>query len=253
MPKTILIANWKMQLLNKQAKEIATGLKNIVKENTNNVEVVLCPSFTALSGLNKIIKDSSIKLGAQNVFYHESGAYTGEISPLQLKELGVEYIIVGHSERRQYLKETDADVNLKIKTCLKNNLIPIVCVGETFEERSSGKTEVTLIRQLTNGLKDIKLNEQEKIIIAYEPVWVIGRGQAVEPEEAKRIAQVISKVLLDFFPPEIIKNNITVLYGGSVDASNVNNFIVDNLLSGVLVGGASLNIEKFSAIIKTLV
>lgn len=252
MSKTILIANWKMQLQNKEAVEVASGLKNIIKENINNTEVILCPSFTALQGVAEIIKDSPIKLGAQNVFYQEKGSYTGEISSLMLNELGVAYAIVGHSERRQFLKETDEDVNLKLKICLKNNLIPIMCIGETFEERSSGKTEVTLIHQLTIGLEDIKLNEQEKIIIAYEPVWVIGRGQAVEPEEAKRIAQIISKVLLDFFSPEIIKNNISIIYGGSVDADNVNSFISDNLLTGVLVGGASLNIEKFSKIIEVL-
>jgi len=255
MNKIYLIANWKMQLKNQEAVDLVLALKqeyqNIkIQEKT---ELILCPSFTALQKVGDDIKDSHIKLGAQNVFYHEKGAYTGEISPWQLKELGVEYVIVGHSERRQFLCETDIDVNLKIKTCLSNNLTPIMCIGETFEERRFGKTAVTLIRQITRGLEDVKLENNQKLIIAYEPVWVIGRGQAVESEEALTAAKIIKRLLLDLFPSNLIEKNINIIYGGSVDANNVKNFIMSGLLDGVLVGGASLDFEKFSKIIQAVI
>lgn len=263
--KIYLIANWKMQLSNNKAADLANLLKheNIKALKSSyggspagrqeQIEIILCPSFTALEKVGEGLKGSEIQLGAQNVFYHEKGAYTGEISTLQLKEIGVKYVIVGHSERRQFLNENDHDVNLKIKACLQNNLIPIMCIGETFEERRFGKTAVTLIRQLTRGLEDVKLENDQKIIIAYEPVWVIGRGQAVDPEEAIQTAQIIKRVLLDFFAPEIIANNISIIYGGSVDSGNIKNFIVPGLLEGVLVGGASLTFEKFSKIIQVLI
>jgi len=263
--KTHIIANWKMQLSNQEATDLAVALSRETKSSVQKqIEIILCPSFTALVQVSAIIRgDSSpdfrrgqndirLQLGAQNIFYHDKGAYTGEISPLQLKELKVKYAIIGHSERRQFLNENDHDVNLKIKACLLNSLTPIMCIGETFEERRLGKTAVALIRQLTRGLEDVKLENDQKLIIAYEPVWVIGRGQAVDPEEALQAAQIIKRVLLDFFTPEIIANNITIIYGGSVDAGNVKNFVVPGLLEGVLVGSASLTFEKFSKIIDVL-
>jgi triosephosphate isomerase (TIM) len=248
--KIYLIANWKMQLLNKESADLAQVLKQEKKKK--GIEIILCPSFTALGEVGEAIEKSEIKLGAQNVFYHEKGAYTGEISAAQLNELGVEYVIVGHSERRQYQKETDEEINQKIKIILENNLTPILCVGEKFEERQIGKTDLVLIKQITKGLQDLKLNKEQKLIIAYEPVWVIGSGQAVEPKEALHAAEVIQNLLPEFFSQELIKNNISIVYGGSVDENNVNDFIVPGVLDGVLVGGASLKADKFTKLIKAV-
>ncbi len=240
-----------MQLLNSEAEDLANSLKHKDIKTLKQIELILCPSFTALSNVGKIISGSGIKLGAQNVFYHEKGAYTGEVSPLQLKETGVEYVIIGHSERREYLGESDEEVNRKVNICLDNDLIPIICVGETFDERQIGKTDLVLIKQVSRALEDVSVSKEteKKIIIAYEPVWVIGTGQAVKPEEAKHAAQVIKHTLLDFFDKEIIEKNISIIYGGSVDESNVRDFIEPGLLNGVLVGGASLSIEKFMPLI----
>lgn len=251
MKKTYLIANWKMQLSNSEAVKLTEELKNSIT-NENNAEIILCPSFTALSKINEVLKGNPIKLGAQNVWYHEKGQYTGEISPIQLKELGVEYVIIGHSERRQHLKETDEDVNRKAKICLDNNITPIVCVGETFDERRTGQTDLILIRQVSKALEDLQLKNNQNLIIAYEPVWVIGSGQAIKPEDAQHVAQVIQHELLNFFDKKITDEQISIIYGGSIDANNVNDFIQPGLIDGVLVGGASLTAEKFLPLINSL-
>lgn len=273
--KIYLIANWKMQLLNREAENLASQILQEYKkkeEQEKGLEIILCPSFTALAQVSTIIKgDSSVaplpqndirlKLGAQDVFYHEKGAYTGEVSVLQLKEIGVEYVLIGHSERRQHLNETDEDVNRKVNICLDNGLTPILCVGETFDERRIGKTDLVLIRQVSRALEDVELPRPDgnrdsaskiELIIAYEPVWVIGSGQAVKPEEAEHVARVIKHTLLDFFDKETIEKNITIIYGGSVDADCISDFIMPGLLDGVLVGGASLTAEKFIPLITQL-
>ncbi len=245
-----LIANWKMQLLEKELTDLTTQIITQNKKTPLPGELILAPHFSALKTIGNLIKNTPLKLAAQNLFYHERGAYTGEISPLQLAELNVPYVIIGHSERRAFLHETDSDVNAKIKIALKNNLTPILCIGETFEERKLGKTELTLIRQIIRGLEDVNLNDQQKLIIAYEPVWVIGTGQAVKPLEAENAALVIRKVLLDYFTPEQIEKNISLIYGGSVDANNVAGFIIPELMTGALVGTASLTAEKFLPIME---
>lgn len=251
--KIYLIANWKMQLLDNEAVDLTTKIipeyKNI---NNKNLELILCPTFTALSKVGEIIKKTDLKLGAQNVWYHEKGSYTGEVSPCQLKELGVEYIIIGHSERRQNLNETNEEINRKINICLDNQITPILCVGETFDERRLGKTDLILMTQVSQALEDIELKKNQKIIIAYEPVWVIGSGQAIEPKDAEHSAQVIKQTLLDFFDKEVIEKNIFITYGGSVEENNVKEFIQPGLLEGVLVGGASLSIEKFLPLVHRL-
>ncbi|MFH1456551.1 MAG: triose-phosphate isomerase [Patescibacteria group bacterium] len=250
MKKTYLIANWKMQLNKSDSVRLAVEVAKNYNHN-NNLEIILAPSFTALTDVRRKLKNSNIKLASQNVFYHEKGQYTGEISPIQLKELSVEYVIIGHSERRQYLHETDEDINKKIKIVLENGLIPIVCVGETMNERQDNKTDLVLIRQVSKALEDIKL-DNEKLIIAYEPVWVIGTGQAVGPQEAEHAVEVIKYNLLENFSEENLKNNIHIIYGGSVDAENINDFLKIDLISGALVGGASLNADKFLNIIKKI-
>ncbi|MBU4482225.1 triose-phosphate isomerase [Candidatus Parcubacteria bacterium] len=253
MKKTYLIANWKMNLLNKQAEDLALEILDNVKNIENkNLEIVLCTSFTALDGVGEIIRDSDIKLGAQNVFYHNKGSYTGEVSSTQLKEQGVKYVIIGHSERRKYLNETDEDINKKIIIALENNLIPILCIGETMEERQDSKTDLVLIRQISKAMEDVELKDNQKLIIAYEPVWVIGTGQAVDIKEAEHSAQVTNQVLKDFFSQEIIKDNISIIYGGSVDADNINSFLEIDLISGALVGNASLLADNFLKIINKI-
>ena len=252
MKKKYLIANWKMQLNKSDSVRLAVEIVKEYKEPKKNLEIVLAPTFIAISSVKRKLKNSIIKLSAQNVFYHEKGSYTGEVSPLHLKELGVEYVIIGHSERRQYLKETNEEINRKINIVLDNDLTPIVCVGETMEERQDNKTDLTLIKQISKAMEDIKLKENQKIIIAYEPVWVIGTGQAVDPKEAKHAVEVIKYNLREYFNEETIKNNIYIIYGGSVDENNVNEFLKIDLIQGALVGGASLNINKFISIIRKI-
>lgn len=268
MNKTHLIANWKMQLLNSEAKNLASEIVNIDRAcfsslsdlgvddrhagNKENTEIVLCPSAVSIAPLSEILKNSAVKLGAQNLWPEQKGSFTGEISPTQLKELNVEYVILGHSERRKNNAEKDEQIHEKVKSALANDLTPIVCVGETFEERQEGQTDLVIINQVTKTLQGIQLDENQKIFIAYEPVWVIGSGQAVDPNEAKNTVRLIRKTMLDLLPQNIVENNLKVLYGGSVDAHNILNFIKPNLIDGVLIGGASLSIEKFKSIIEII-
>jgi len=253
MKKKIIIANWKMSLGLKETgsltSEILKGLKKI--KNLQNLEIVLCPSFIALPMVKELVKNSSLPifLGAQNVFWEEKGAYTGEVSVSMLKELGVNYIIVGHSERRDYLKEDDEMVHKKIRIVLDYNLIPILCIGETFEERQLGQKDYVIIKQLSTSLEGINFEKNDQLVIAYEPVWVIGSGQAVAPEEAEYTNQVIIQRLIDLFPMELVKNNFRIIYGGSVDSTNIKNF-ARRKIDGFLVGGASLEALEFLKIIE---
>lgn len=254
MKKNIIIANWKMNLGSKETetltKDIINGLKKIKK--IEKIEVVLCPSSTAMSTINNLTSKSPISLGAQNCFWEERGAYTGEISPAQLKELGSQYIIIGHSERRSHLKETDEMIHQKIKITLEVGLTPILCVGETFEERQRGVKDYVIINQVSKALEGLRLKTDQQLIIAYEPVWVIGSGQAVKPEEAEYINRVILQRVIDFYPLPIVRNNIRLIYGGSVDHTNVAEFMKQETIDGILVGGASLKAAEFVEIINLL-
>ncbi len=245
--KPIIIANWKMKLGISQSVELAKEIKKSASKNDN---IVICPSFVSLLEIAKVLKSSRIKLGGQDCFWEEAGAFTGEISASQLREVGCEYVILGHSERRTYLKETDEMVHQKIKMALAAKLTPIICVGETFEQRQQGAKDYILIQQTTKALAGAEISLNQKVIIAYEPVWVIGSGQAVEPGEAAAAHQVIRQALFDLFSPSLVKNNFSVIYGGSVDGTNVAQFTNLENTSGVLVGGASLNLKDFTAIIK---
>jgi len=249
--KNIVVANWKMNLKasarKKLVNEVKKGLRMIIR-----TEAVLCPSFISLQEVGKLIKKTHLKLGAQDVFWEEKGAYTGEVSPLMLEELGCDYVIVGHSERRKYLGETDEMVHKKMKAALEEGLIPILCVGETFEERQEGGRDYVIISQLSSALEGIELDKKQHLIIAYEPVWVIGSGQAVDPEEAGYVYNLIRQTLLDMFPLEIVNDNIRIIYGGSVDSSNVKPFLKQAKMQGVLVGGASLKAEEFVNIVKSI-
>lgn len=246
--KKIVIANWKMKLGFDESVKLARELAENYKEH-EDVEVVICPSAIALARVAEAIKDSPLKLGAQQIFYHENGSYTGQVSPAVVREIGAEYAIIGHSEQRK-LGETDDDVNRKIQAALRNDLIPVVCVGETFEQYQQKKTDVVIIQQVTAALADIKLQKNQKIILAYEPVWVIGSGQAVEHNVVEHIVQIIIHSTLDLETNLVDK--LQVIYGGSVDAGNVNEFIIGNLSTGVIVGNESLKAKNFLAILEKI-
>lgn len=243
--KKYIIANWKMKLSHKQSLKLARDMVKHYRARSD-AEVVLCPSFTSVEAVGEIIRDSSLKLGVQDVFYHDTGSYTGEVSAAVARELGAEYAIIGHSERR-ILGETNDEVNRKIQAAIKNDLIPVICVGETFDEYQNKKTEVVIIKQVTEALADVKLTEGQKIILAYEPVWVIGSGQAVEHEVVEQIVQIIIHTAADMDPG--LADKFEVIYGGSVDEENVNDFIIGNLSIGVIVGNNSLRADKFLKII----
>jgi triosephosphate isomerase len=222
--------------------------------NINKVDIVVCPSFLDLWLVGKILVEakSKIKLGAQNVFWEEKGAFTGEVSPRSLMEVGCQYVIIGHSERRENLWESDQMINQKIRTALKCGLTPIVCVGETFEERKRGQRDSIIERQVSRAFDGITKRDFKKIIVAYEPVWVIGIGQAVEPEDAAYSHHLIRKVLFKSYSPKMVERDLRVVYGGSVNPHNIKSFLGQEGIDGVLVGSASLHLEKLEAMIKNI-
>jgi triosephosphate isomerase len=238
----------------KETADLVLALYEELKEIVNQkLEIILCPSFVALNSVNDLLKKLTpriFELGAQDVFWQEKGAFTGEISPKMLEEVGCKYVIIGHSERRQNLNETDAMVNKKVKNVLKYNLTPIICVGETFEERQKGIRDVVVARQIGLALEGTEIFGTKKVIVAYEPVWVIGTGQAVEPEDAEHSHQIIRESLLEIFPLDVVERNFSIIYGGSVDSSNIKSFLDEEHIDGVLVGGASLKVDEFTKMIK---
>ncbi len=236
--------NWKMNLNVSQSISLVDEMIGQLDE-INNVEKVLCPPFTSLYALKELTKHTSIKLGAQNMYYKDKGAYTGEISPTMVADL-CEYVIVGHSERRQYFHESDASVNQKIKKAFESDLIPIFCVGESYEENNSGKTEDVISRQVTGGLMDIKPNP--KLIIAYEPVWAIGTGKAATSQQANNTIYLIRNILSSIWNKES-STAIRILYGGSVTNANIAEFISQSEIDGTLIGGASLSASDFIGIV----
>ncbi len=245
--KKIVIANWKMSLHLREsialAKDVAKGIGD-----TSATDVVLCPSFTALASVEPLLS-ARVALGAQDVFWEEKGAYTGEVAPQLLVEMGCRYVIIGHSERRQYLHETDAMVNKKTVAALRAGLTPIICVGETGDERRSGQKDYTVMRQVAEALKGVTLVGSQQIIVAYEPVWVIGTGQAVSGDDAEHMSQVIRHTIADTIPPATMAHACRVVYGGSVDAHNVTDFTRRAVIDGVLVGGASLKAPQFLSLV----
>jgi len=247
---SIIIANWKMNLSLEESVTLVKAIDERIGK-LKELELVICPSFVFLDRIGQFLsnKKSKIKLGAQDIFWEEKGAYTGEISGKMLKEMGCEYVIIGHSERRGYLNETDEMVHQKVKTALDERLIPIICVVESFRERGSGQKDYVVIKQVNYALKGIEVVGSQKIIIAYEPVWVIGSGQAVKPEEAEYTHQVIRQALLDLYSPDLIEKNFRIIYGGSVDGKNIKSFLQREMVDGVLVGGASIKVETFIALV----
>ena len=252
MRTPFVAGNWKM---NKNAAEARDLVNELVPElqTVENVDMVLCPPFTSLLAVSALIDGTNIGLGAQNLFWEESGAYTGEISPLMLAEF-CKYVIIGHSERRAFFNETDESVNKKVKAALKHNLLPIMCVGETFEENEAGLTEEIVARQVQKGLLDLDgfvyENLGSALTVAYEPVWAIGTGKAATVIGASEvISNVIRKTLSKVFGREF-SQRVRVLYGGSVKGNNAAEFFSDEEIDGALVGGAALKASEFVKIVK---
>ena len=247
--KPLIAGNWKMNKTISEALELANGIKRSCLDLTESVDIVLCPPFTALSEVAEVLTDSDIKLGAQDMHWQESGAYTGEISAVMLKDLGCSFVIIGHSERRQYFGETNEAVNKKIKAALKLDLSPIVCVGETLQERQKDKT-FDVVRNHTEGaLVDIDAKDMLKVTVAYEPVWAIGTGVNAKPEQAEVVQEFIRDLIEKRYNREV-SETIRILYGGSIKPENFKDLIAQQDLDGGLVGGASLEIDSFVKIVK---
>lgn len=238
----LLVANWKMHFVRAQAVEYLKVFTERVR-GVHKTELVLAPPFTLLETVGRALQGTAIRLAAQDLFYEREGAFTGEISPIMLKDLGCSYVIVGHSERRRLLGETDELINKKLKAALDAELIPILCVGETLEEHRAGKTQKVLETQICEALERLTLSEN--FVIAYEPVWAIGTGVNAEPEEAEASALFMRELLAQLSQIEIAKK-IRILYGGSVKLENFEGFLKQPNIDGALVGGASLDPEAFA-------
>jgi len=246
--KPIIAGNWKMNKLTSEAVELAREVKNKTGTIADR-EIVLCPPFTVLSSVKEVIKGSSIKLGAQNMYWEVRGAYTGEVSPTMLKDIGCNYVILGHSERRQYFGETNETVNKKAKIAFSIGLIPIVCVGETLRQREKGETLTVIEEQVKTGLSGLTKEESKGLVVAYEPVWAIGTGKTATPEEAEEVQRFIRKLLGQMFGKENAQA-IRILYGGSINPDNISVLMSCEDIDGGLIGGASLNVESFLKVVR---
>lgn len=251
MRKPIIAGNWKMYKTISEAIELANGLKRELFDlDSQDIDIVICPPYTALSEVYEVIADSNIQLGAQDLHWEQEGAFTGEVSALMLKDVGVKFVIIGHSERRQYFGETNETVNKKIKAVLKCGLNPIVCMGETLSERESDKTFKVLDDHIQNGLKDINEQDILKIVIAYEPVWAIGTGKNATAQQAQEAQKYIRDLLKSKYNKDIA-SNIRIQYGGSVKPENITELMSQPDVDGALVGGASLLVESFAKIVRS--
>ncbi|MGB9147159.1 MAG: triose-phosphate isomerase [Acidobacteriaceae bacterium] len=246
--KPLIAANWKMYKTPAQAQEYVKVFLPLVANHERD-EVVLCPSFTSLSVVIAAVTGSGVGVGAQNMYSAEEGAFTGETSPLMLKAIGATHVILGHSERRQYFCETDETVNKKLKTALKHELTPIVCVGEVLQEREAGKTEEVLLRQTRGVLAGITAAEAVPVVIAYEPVWAIGTGKTATPQMAAEAHGVIRGEVAKLLGAETAAA-LRILYGGSVKPENATALMAEEEIDGALVGGASLDAQSFGKIVK---
>lgn len=246
MRKLLIAGNWKMHKTIKEAIELVNGLKRELLD-CEKVDIAVCPTYTALSSVSDIVMDTNIKLGAQNMYWENQGAFTGEISPEMLKDCGCHYVIIGHSERRKYFGETDETVNKRIRAALSAGLYPIFCIGETLEEREKNVTMDVVKSQLSGGLAELTDQDVEKIVIAYEPVWAIGTGKTATPEQAQEVHAFIRSWLKENFSS--VAQGIRVLYGGSVKPENSKQLMAQEDIDGALVGGAALKVESFVGII----
>ncbi|MGQ9856889.1 MAG: triose-phosphate isomerase [Fervidobacterium sp.] len=245
----MLAGNWKMNKTPSEAQSFANTLMNALA-GFNSFDIYIAPVFVALDRVQEVINSSNIKLAAQNMYFEDNGAFTGEVSPKMLKELGVEAVIIGHSERRKIFGETDELINKKVKKALKEGLTPIFCIGETLEEREKGLTFCVLEKQVREGLYGISAEEVKKVVIAYEPVWAIGTGVVATPQQAQEAHEFVRKLLGQIYGEEVAQS-VTILYGGSVTPENFFGLFVKRDIDGALVGGASLK-ESFVELAKIM-
>lgn len=244
--KTLMAGNWKMH------KTIAEGVAfvNEMKTklaNRSDRHVLICVPFTMLHAVAEAAKGSSIMVGSENMFYEEKGAFTGEISPLMIKDAGANFTLIGHSERRAIFGETDEMINKKMKAAMAHHIIPVLCVGETLEEREGGKLEEVLTTQIKEAFAGISADDSKKVVIAYEPVWAIGTGKTASPQDADN-AHAICRKIVESLYGKAISDSMLILYGGSVKAANVDELIAMPNINGALVGGASLEVDEFARI-----
>ena len=246
MRKPIIAGNWKMNKTPAEAVELVKGLIPLVKDA--KCDVVVCPTAVCLSAVAEVIKGTNIKLGAQNVHFAEKGAYTGELSADMLKAVGCEYVIVGHSERRQYFGETDKTVNLRATAAVKAGLTAIICVGEMKDERVDGYTDIIVTYQTKMALKGLTAEELDHVVIAYEPVWAIGTGRTATAEQANETIGVIRKAIAEVYGDDVAQK-VRIQYGGSMKGSNVKGLMAQPEIDGGLIGGASLKAEDFAQVV----
>jgi triosephosphate isomerase len=243
MRKPLIVGNWKMNKTILESLSFVRALKTAVSD-VKDVDILICPTFVSINAVYNEIKRSNINVGAQNLFWEEKGAFTGEVSASMLKDVGCSYVLIGHSERRQYFGETNESVNKKIKATLSNGIIPIVCVGETLKEREENTTFQVIEKQIKESLSGLSCQEEIfKLVIAYEPVWAIGTDKTATPKQAQEVHAFIRKVCFQIYKD--VADNIRILYGGSVKPDNVSELMKQSDIDGGLVGGASLEVESF--------
>lgn len=243
MRKPIIAGNWKMHKTVDEAKRFASEVKNAIP-SSSEVDTVICAPALALAALVEESDETDLNVGAQTMHWEKEGAFTGEISPYHLKTLGVDYIIIGHSERRQLFAETDETVNKKVKAAIEYGLIPIVCVGETFEERKKGETETVIRTSVERAFETVSNKDMKNVVIAYEPIWAIGTGESATSEQANAVCKFIRGILKENFSEEVA-NAVRIQYGGSVNAKNIDELLAQSDIDGALVGGASLQESSF--------
>ena len=249
--KLLITGNWKMNLNSAEASELAEAVVSQVGTQME-VAVCLCPTFTSLEAVSQKVVDSNIALGAQNMHHENSGAYTGEISAEMLRHLFVSFVIIGHSERREYFRESDATVNQKTLAALNASLKPIVCIGETLEERESGQLEAVIERQLKGALASVSSDYADQLVIAYEPVWAIGTGKTATPEDAEAVHAYIRRLLTETLGAEAAAK-VRILYGGSMKPENAEALLSQKNIDGGLIGGASLKAHAFTSIVESAI
>lgn len=248
MRRPLIAANWKMHKTVAETEDYINKFLPLVKDVYDR-DIVLCVPFTVLYIANKLLSTTNnVKLGAQNMYTEEKGAYTGEISPVMLKDLGCSYVILGHSERRKYFNETDEFINKKVKVALKYGLIPIVCIGETLQQREQGKTFEVLEYQVQYSLSGLSSLEAEKVVIAYEPVWAIGTGKNATPQQAQEAQQFVRQKYAELYG-SVVAEKVRILYGGSITPENFKSIMEQRDVDGGLVGGASLDPQSFCKIV----
>lgn len=246
MRKAVIAGNWKMHYTPDEAVKVIEELKPLVKDAT--CEVVICAPFVDLDAVIKAAKGSNIKIGAQNMHFEEKGAFTGEVAPGMLEAMGVDYVVLGHSERREYFNETDEALNKKVKAAFAHNLTPILCCGETLEQRENGTTNTVIEAQIKADLAGLANDQAEKVVIAYEPIWAIGTGKTATDEQANETIKAIRAMVAEMYGSEVA-DKVRIQYGGSVKPATIKAQMAMSDIDGALVGGASLNAADFSAIV----